>query len=452
METYNNTPKNGEGNGQHSIDPRDTPKWRVSDPDPHVLDYFTLVARHRVAVIVFTLLSGAILFGYTLFCEQTFKATAVVIPPEKQQMNGMLSFLSGSGALDILKAAENPALDLFKNVLDSRSLSEEIAQDPFVYSYFKSWDTGRANIAGMAQNILTAEPLRNSMMTVMVEIPTHWNPRESEKDSAKKLSAYLANLYVKKLDQFNRNRLITVARNTREYVEAAYAGRMKQLDSTYAQLQDFQQQNKTISLTDQLTTTVSAAASMMAQVQQLEMQLAVEERELQPNSNRLSLLKAQLQEARASLGRLEDGSAGDYAVALNKAPALTRKLAGFTREVKLLEQMTAYLRQQLEQEKINEQRNVPTLQMLDSAVAPLRKATPHRFSMLLLGLFVGFVVSLGYVSFQTYILRVKRNRSEHRKLLNFVQALRFGQKANLDVAAGPDALRTVGSKTENVAR
>ena len=84
-----------------------------------------------------------------------------------------------------MKGAENPALDMFKNILDSRTVSQEIARDPRVKTYFSSWDTSQVGIGFAIHDCLTSEALRNGMFNVQVDIKTHWFPSSIEKDSAR---------------------------------------------------------------------------------------------------------------------------------------------------------------------------------------------------------------------------------------------------------------------------
>jgi tyrosine-protein kinase Etk/Wzc len=427
-------------------------KKQKAKGDPHILDYLTMMARHRFAVAAFTLGFGILFFAFTFLMRFTFSSTATLLPPEKQQMGGLMSFLAGAGALDIMKTQENPALDLFRNVLESRTLAEEVARDPRIKRYFSSWDTSNLAIAGAVQRTLSAEALRNGMMTITVDMVTHWTPDNAEKDSAKVLSAYLANLLVSTLDRFNRERLMTSARNTRIFVEGEYKNRMAQLDSVYGEMQAFQQTNKAVSLPDQLTATVSAAGELGAQIQQLEIQLAVEERDLNPSSTRVQTLRSELAAAKHALARFDDGSVGDYVVGLKGVPHLARQFARLTREIKLLETLTAYLRQQVEQEKLNEQRNLPSLQMLDPAIPPDRKSSPKRLTMLLLGLTCGFVTSMIYVSVQRFRQSVNVDRFERRRFINFMHALRHGKKAAFVPVAGPEDLEQVGIKANPRAR
>lgn len=391
--------------------------------DPHLLDFFSLLAMHKFVVIALTLLCGIVFLVYTYYMPQTFTGMTTLIPPEKNTQSGLISFLTGSGALDLMKGAENPALDMFKNVLDSRQLAEQVAEDPRLIRYFSTFDTSKKGIVGAVHTSMTCDAQRNSIFNVEINIKTHWNPSQAEKDSARFLVPYLAQVFVTHLDRYNRERLMTQARNTRIFVESEYKNRMVQLDSTYGVLQAFQIEHKTISLTDQLSASVTSAALLGSQKQQLEMQLAVEERDLSPNSARVQTLRAQLEEVKRELKKYDEGGVGDYVVAFKNVPTLTRELAGITREVKLLETLSAYLRQQLEQERINEQRDLPTLQVLDPAIVPDRRSSPSRLNMLLIGLFIGLLASVIYVTIRNYYSQISSHPEEHTRYLNFIAVL-----------------------------
>ncbi len=416
------------------IESGETPIFRPQKRDPHLMDFFTLLARHKKVVLFLTLFFGIGFLAFTYIMPQTFVGESSLIPPEKQGQSGLMSFLTGgSGALDLMKGAENPAIDMFKNVLDSRQLSEQIARDPRIRRYFATFDTSEKAIVGYVHSSMLCEALRNSIFTLSITLKTHWMPEPAEKDSAKMLVPYLAKVFVDHLDRYNRERLMTTARNTRIFVEGEYNNRMAQLDSAYTRLQAFQEEHKTISLTEQLSASVTGAALLGSQKQQLEMQIGVEERDMTPNSGRIQMLRAQLEEAKRELKKYDQGGVGDYVMPFKDVPTLAHQLANLTREVKLLETLSAFLRQQLEQERINEQRDLPTLQVLDAAIAPEKRSSPSRFNMLLIGLFSGFVLSVIYIAIRNYYVHVASNPEEHARYLNFVAMLRRKNRTAITV-------------------
>lgn len=392
---------------------------------PHVIDLLTKFARRKWALLGFIFGGGALFVAFTFIMPHEYSGLSTLIPPEKQSAErGLLSFLTGSGgALDILKAQENPALDMFENIIESRQVAEQVARDSAIHAYYAQWDTTERGIVGALQKSIAAEPLRNNMMNVIVRVKTPWMPSSQESEYARQLVPRVGNLFIHYLDRYNRENLMTKAKLTRIFIEKEFGARSVQLDSAYSRLQAFQETNKAFSLDDQLAATVSGAAVLASEVQQLEMQLAVEEREFSANSDRVAMIRARIEEARRQLKKYDDGSIGEYVIALKSMPEVGRELAGLMREVKMLEAMTAYLRQQLEQERISEQRDLPTIQVLDTVIAPHMRSSPRRFTMLLLGMFSGFFVSLFYIGWKDFRDDLRQNPEAHVRYLNFRSAI-----------------------------
>ena len=401
---------------------------------PHIKpDWLMLIARGRNTVLKAALITAILFLGLTFVIPQNYQSTATVLPPERQGVGGMLSSLlsSNSAALDLLKggASDNPTLDLFKTIVESRSVAEEVARDPNVLAFFSRNDTAISTIPHILQESIQSEALRTGEFTLTVELSTPMLPSKRDGDSTKLMAAYVANKFITELDRFNRVRLLTIARNTRIFVEQEYNERMVQLDSAYRQLQVFQEAHQAISLPEQLTATVTAAAKLTSQIQQLEMQIGVEERELGPNSPRMQALYAELTAAKEELQKYDDGGAGEYILALKNVPELSRQFAHYLREVKVLEQVSAYLRQELEQDRVSEQRDLPSLQVLDSAQPPKKRAWPNRTLFTLVGLILGLAIGVGNISYKSFRQDVRERPEAHYRLVNLMATLRNGRKA-----------------------
>ena len=398
-------------------------------------DWLMLLARSRKAVLGAAIATSIFFFVLTFILPHNYESTATVLPPERQGVGGMLSSLlsSNSSALSLLKggASDNPTLDLFKTIVESRSVAEDVASDRRIAAFFKRYDTTTSNIVRALQGSIKSEALRTGEFTLTVELETPALPSKQEADSTKLMAAYIANRFVAELDRFNRDRLLTSARNTRIFVEEEYNDRMVQLDSAYRQLQAFQEAHQAIALPEQLSATVTAAAKLTSQIEQLEMQIGVEERELGPNSPHMQALDAELAAEKSELQKYDDGGAGEYILALKNVPELSRELAHYLREVKVLEQVTAYLRQELEQDRISEQRDLPSLQVLDSAQPPKKRSSPNRTIYTILGFILGLGFGMGYVSFKSFRQDMRERPQEHYRLLNLMNTLRHGEKAEI---------------------
>src|SRR5690242_17017315 len=115
---------------------------REAPRDPHIMDLLTRLARRKWAIFIMTLAGGVLFVAFTFLMPHKYSGLSTLVPPEKQSgQTGLLSFLTGSGALDLMKGQENPALSTFKNILDSRQLAEQIIKDSMVRAYYSHWDT-----------------------------------------------------------------------------------------------------------------------------------------------------------------------------------------------------------------------------------------------------------------------------------------------------------------------
>ncbi len=396
------------------------------------MDFLTHIARRWRRIALLGLCSAVVLLLFSFTRPQLYVATVTVLPPEHEGTGGMLAFLANSAnALDLLKGglSENPTLDLFKTIVESRSISEDVSTDPLIHAYFHRRDTSSKNIIDQLQGSIQSEALRTGMMTVEVRLSAPGLASSAAQDSARRMTAYVANKFVAALDRFNRDRLMTSAKNTRIFVEQEYKGKMVDLDSAYGRLEQFQEAHQAISLPEQLTATVTAAAKLTSQKQQLEMERSIESHEFGPNSPQIQALGAEEEAAQQELNKYDSGGAGEYILALNSAPALTRELAGYLREVKVLEQVSAYLREELEQERVSEQRDLPSLQVLDAAQIPTGRSSPSRVLFTVVGLLLGLAFGLGFTRFQMFTSDVRARPDVHYRLLNVLGAMRIGKTA-----------------------
>ncbi|MFI5201324.1 MAG: GumC family protein [Candidatus Kapaibacterium sp.] len=399
-------------------------------------DFLTFSARRWKRILLLAI-GGALVLGLFSYTRpQVFVATATVLPPEHEGMGGLLSFLSSSSAASAISMlggdiGASPTLELFKTIIESRSVAEDVAMDSAIHSFFFRRDTSQKGIVNALNGSVQGEALRTGELSVSVRCSAPTFSSKAELDSTRRMAAYIANKFIEALDRFNRDRLMTSAKNTRIFVEQEYTGKMVELDSAYSRLEQFQKAYGAIALPEQLTATVSAAAKLTSQMQQLEMQRNVEARELSPNDPRIRELDAEHQAAQEELSKYDSGGVGEYVLALNSAPELSRQMAGYLREVKVLEQVTAYLRGELEQDRISEQRDLPSLQVLDAALPPTAPSSPNRKLFAIVGLLLGLIAGIGLIAFERFYRDVRERPLIHYRLINVLSALRYGNRAEL---------------------
>ena len=75
------------------------------------------------------------------------------------------------------------------------------------------------------------------------------------------------------------------------------------------------------------------------------------------------------------------------------------ELRKLNREVEVFNTLFIYLTQQYEDAKIQEAKNTPTIQLLDSAKIPINKSAPKRFLMVTVMVLISFISSSIYFIF-----------------------------------------------------
>lgn len=430
-------------NANETAPMNDTRNGAPSYPEFSAKPEFMTFSARRWKRIVFLAVAGAValaLFSYTR--PEVFIANVSVMPPEHEGMGGLLSFLSNSSASSALNLlggdlGGNPTLDLFKTIIESRTVAEDVAKDPTVHNFFYRRDTSQTGIVNTLNGSIQGEALRTGLLSITVKLSAPKFASGTALDSTRKMAAYVANTFVTALDRFNRDRLMTSAKTTRMFVQQEYTAKMAELDSAYDRLQQFQEMNGAIALPEQLTATVSAAANLTSKMQQLEMERKVDERELGPNDPRIRAINAEHDAAQQELNKYDSGGVGEYVVALDSAPALSRELAGYLREVKVLEQVTAYLRGELEQDRISEQRDLPSLQVLDAALPPTGPSSPNRKLYALGGLLLGLCLGAILTAFEWFYRDVRARPLAHYRLINVLASIRYGNRAEMVVPIHP---------------
>jgi uncharacterized protein involved in exopolysaccharide biosynthesis len=148
---------------------------------------------------------------------------------------------------------------------------------------------------------------------------------------------------------------------------------------------------------------LSVAKSTLSQnnptIRQLTFLLKEQDRQLETLAEQLdSELGVMLQDVDERLGSVgfNDGAAPIW-IALSDFPALAMRSARLIREVEVQSKLLEILIPQYEQARMEESKNIPTLQVIDEPKVPLNKTKPKRMLIVLGAVFMAAMFSSGYV-------------------------------------------------------
>ena len=329
-------------------------------------------------ILKVTILSTIFLFLILFFIyPRTYQATVSILPPEQENSLGGFGALLGSGDFSNLLGGgmSSASSQLFVEILKSRTAALYVVKKNKLVEFFNADDNIEA--AEKLQKSLNTDITKEGIVNLNVDVKSTFIPLIfSDSDSLKKLSALLSNSFIEALDSINREKLSSKARNARIYIEEQILETRALLDSAEVALMNFQSKNKTIAIPEQVKAAIEASAQIKSEIIQTEMQLGLIKSDASENSRIVAALNKKLQELKSQYSQFETGSE-DYLLAFKDLPSLGKDLAGLLRDVRIQNEVYVLLQQQYYKEKIQENREIPTVEILDEAIPPKKPVAPR---------------------------------------------------------------------------
>lgn len=350
---------------------------------------------NRRSIIRITILGMILIFVYLfLIAPRTYKSIVSILPPEKNKdLSGLGNLLAGQDVTNLLGGSASSAnSQLFIEMLKSRTAAEYVVIYNGLKKYYSSDNVDEAAI--MSSDDLQIELTKEGIIKLSFAVRSSFLPMFFDKlDTLKRFSAKVSNSYVEALDKINREKLSSKAKKAREYIEQQLVITRAVLDSTEGALMNFQKVNKTISLPEQVQAAIDAAANIRTEIVKTEIEIGLLGANLRQDNKNLMALKEKLNELQNQYSRMEMGNQ-DYLLSFKEVPSLGRQLSALLRDVKIQNELYLLLQQQYYKEKIQETRDLPTVDVLDPAIPPLKASEPRvLFSTVTGGIFVFLGIS-----------------------------------------------------------
>ncbi len=323
----------------------------------------------------------------TFLMPQTWTATTTLMPPESSSGGGLSAFMQGSQLPFGILGTENKTALVFVEILRSRSVLERVVDTLHLTTHpLFALPLREDVVAGLQKNI-DVDSRKTGVVIVNVDVSTGWLPFGDKPALASKASADIANATRTALDAINREKAVSQARKTRMYIERVLVSTRSDIDSLQGKIETFQRANKIIALDDQMAAIVTNAVSIGAELAKAELELAMTEQDFMPSSPQVQLLERKVSSLREQYARVQDGGlvkTDAFSIPLSKAPVLMRTYTNLLRDLKIKEQINAFLEAQRMQELIQEAKDIPTVLALDEARPARSRTSPSRLLMLVL--------------------------------------------------------------------
>jgi len=349
-------------------------------------DYIYILYKWKKFLFINLLIVAILSVTYSLLIPLDYKATAtVMIPPETQTgFGGLSSLLGGKSSLASMGSRmfglTNASEDVLLGLINSRSALTKIIHEFNLVEYYEISDGNMDKVLKAFRRDITADPNEFGMIDFAVV----------NKDP--EVSAAIANYMVKLVDSLNIKFNIERAKNNRGFIEQRYFQNISDLKRAEDSLFKFQKKYGIVAVPEQLEVTVKAAAEIEAQLFKKEVEAYFIEQTYGINSIQYAGVKAEIDLLKRKVQELKNSkdlsSGSNILYPFKQMPNIAIEYLRVFREVTIQESILEIVMPMYEQAKVEEQKSIPTILLIDEAVPPQLKYSPKRAVIVLGFLFL----------------------------------------------------------------
>jgi capsule polysaccharide export protein KpsE/RkpR len=346
-----------------------------------------------------------------------YESSVSIMPPESLGGGGsMLAALAAKASPGLAALAgnmfginENGAL--FVGLVRSRTVQDHIVDrfnlQKVYWSRYKEDARKRLN-----KNTEAEEDRKSGVISITV---TDESPQRAHD---------IAQAYLEELDRLVSEVTVSSARRERMFIEQRLTAVKSDLEDAEKQFSVFASKNTTLDIKEQSKAMVDAAALLQGQMIAAESEMQGLEQIYSSNNVRVRALKARVDELKSQLQKLGGTDASllpgapqgdEFYPSIRKLPLLGVEWADLYRRTKIQETVYELLSQQYELARIQEAKEIPTVNVIDSANVPQRKSSPHRLWIILIVAAISVACAFAWITAKERMARL--SPQDRRKIL-----------------------------------
>ena len=351
---------------------------------------------------------GLIFFTILAFLwPKSYTATTSLMPPDYNTTSDLTTSLpaligsgetsGGSGSIMGLASqllGFNTSGDLLIGVLGSSIVEDRIVSRFKLMELYSTRypEDARKRLEGITD---LSQDRKSGIIAISVE------------DKDPRRAAAIAQAYVDELDRLLAQVNTSSAHRERVFIEERLGEVKKELDSAAKEFSEFSSKNSAINIPEQAKAMVAAAADLQAQLISAQAELKALQQVFTDQNVRVRSAKAQIAELQSQINKfggkdvtLSNGTSladGELYPSVRQLPLIGVKYLDLYRRSKIDEEVFALLTKEYEVAKVEEAREVPSVQVLDPANVPQKKSSPHRLRIMLAGMCASLVLGIACI-------------------------------------------------------
>ena len=357
-----------------------------------------VMTRRRTLILSIVILVTLAAVVVSLVLPKYYQATSLLLPP-KDVTIPMAGLGRISEVVSVTKGLNLPVLvttsDVYRRMLMSRRITDGIMDQFQLVERYKARNRDEAYLELMEYVEFTVT--EEGLLSVAVE------------DRDAQLAADMVNSFVERLDRVNREIATSRARQNRVFIEDRLVQVSTELNFARSEFENFQMTHKTVDFTQQIRLAVDQAIELKIKLGEIDLELTMMRSQLGDDNAELQDRLRRRQTVAGQLDRLESTNSDSsfFSLPISAIPALKGQYEKLYSRVHVNEGLYVTLLSQLEQAKIQENEELPTITILDKAVPPEMRSRPRRAIIVLLAFGVSLMVSLLLAAWLEYLSRLK---------------------------------------------
>jgi uncharacterized protein involved in exopolysaccharide biosynthesis len=280
--------------------------------------------------------------------------------------------------------------ELYMDLLHSGSVTGSLVDRFHLQQVYKTRYM-KSTLKRLAASTQISENKKSGIITIVVS------------DTDRQRAQDLARSYAEELNKLLSRVSTSSARREREFIEQRLVAVTKDLEQAQEDLSHFSSSTSTIDIREQTRATVDAGAKLQAELIVSESELGSLKQiygddnvRVRAANQRIGVLQHELSKmggTAPTASELQTEPAGELYPPLRRLPELGVRYADLYRRVKVQEAVFELLSAEHESARLQEAKEIPTVNVVDAAGYPEKKSFPPRLLLMIGGTFIALLIT-----------------------------------------------------------
>jgi tyrosine-protein kinase Etk/Wzc len=367
----------------------------ASESEISALDLLVLIVERKRFLLRFVLSGIVLAVIVSLLLPVRYEGKTVLLPPAQNSSIGssLMGQLGGLGALGSLASLaggslglKNPA-DMYVSLLTSRTVEDAMIQRfGLMQEYHEKHLSDTRKVLEHRTTVVAGN--KDGLIRITVE---DGNPQRA---------AELANGYVEEFRKLSATLAITEAARRRLFFEQQLADAKEKLTQAEEAMTKTEQTTGVLQIDSQARALIESAAVLQGQVVAKQVQIEGMRSFATDDNPALVLAKQELAALQSQLDRVagsQKDPGSDINLSKGRVTGSGMEYIRRFRDLKYQETVFELLAKEFEVAKLDEAREGSIVQVVDPAVPPDKKSSPHRTLIVIAGTILAFFVAVFWV-------------------------------------------------------